>query len=473
MEKFSLKLAAALLSSILALACLVAGCQSGNTYAPPPPPRVVVGLPIRRSVLSYLEYTGTTKAIQTVDLRARVRGFLKQRLFREADEVKSGQLLLVIDEEPFQVNLELARAKRAAANASVKKAEESKDKEVARAQLALSQASFLLARLEETRQKALIRRNASSQEDLDKAEADRKKSEAQVEADRARLEQAQADYLTNLLTAQASVAQAKAEVRSAEIDLGYCKIFAPFDGRISRAFYDVGNLVGDGQASVLATIVKFDPIYAYMSVSETDLLMFRKLVREGKRVDFRKETIPLDLGLGNENGFPHHGKIDYTDPNVDPGSGTIQARGIFPNPGGVVYPGLFCRVRVPLIERPDALLVPERCLAYDQGGWYVMVVGAENKVQQRYVTPGGSEDGLRVIDEKLSADDLVIIEGLQRARPGLAVDPDRRDLTQPAVTDASAASTAPHAEHAAAAKAGPEAPVIPPPAEKGSKPSGP
>jgi RND family efflux transporter MFP subunit len=427
----SSKAALTLLTSVLATACMLAGCEPGNKYIPPPPAEVIVSTPVRRSVMSYMEYTGTTKAIETVDLRARVKGFLKQRLFREGEEVKQGQLLLVIDEEPFQVTLEIAQARLEAAQAGVKKAEESKAREVAKAQLDLDQAAYQLAKVEETRQRALLRRNAGSQEDLDKAEADRKKAGAQVEADRAHLEQARADYVTNLLNAKANVAQAEAEVRNAKLDLGYCRISAPFDGRISRSYFDLQNLVGDSQATVLATIVKFDPIYAYMSVSESDLLMFRKLVREGKRVDFRKEPIALDLGLPNETGFPHRGVIDYTDPTVDPGSGTIQARGKFPNPGPnpTIYPGLFCRIRVPLATTPDALLVPQRSLAYDQGGWYLLVVGSGNKVEQRYVTPGAVEGSLRVIDENLKPDDLVIVQGLQRARPGIVVKPQRQETT--------------------------------------------
>jgi membrane fusion protein (multidrug efflux system) len=463
------KAALTLLSLVLATACLIAGCEPANKYIPPPPPEVTVSTPVRRSVVSYMEYTGTTKAIETVDLRARVKGFLKQRLFREGEEVKQGKLLLVIDEEPFHVTLEIAQAKLEAAQAGVKKAEESKAREVAKAQLDLDQAVYQLARVEETRQRALLRRNAASQDDLDKAEADRKKSQAQVEADRAHLEQARADYVTNLLNAKANVAQAEAEVRNARLDLGYCRIFAPFDGRISRSYFDPENLVGDGQATVLATIVRFDPIYAYMSVSESDLLMFRRLVREGKRGDFRKETLTLDLGLPNETGFPHQGTIDYTDPTVDPGSGTIQARGKFPNPGPnpMIYPGLFCRIRVPVTTAPDALLVPQRSLAYDQGGWFLLVVGSGNKVEQRYVTPGAVEGSLRVIEENLKPDDLVIVQGLQRARPGIAVKPQRQETTvastgsEPVLIDQKApaapakAGSAPSVKSASATSKGP------------------
>ncbi len=180
---------------------LLAGCGESNVYHEPPPPEVVVAKPVRRSVTSYLEYTGTAQAVERVELRARVRGFLKQKLFHDGADVKAGQLLMVIDEEPFQVRLEQARARLAEAEAALKKAEESKSREIAQAQLELDQSQLILSRLEESRTRSLVIRNAGSREDLDRAEATRKKSEAQVEADRANLEQVKADYATNILGA--------------------------------------------------------------------------------------------------------------------------------------------------------------------------------------------------------------------------------------------------------------------------------
>ena len=176
---------------------------------------------------SYLEYTGTTQAVESVDIRARVKGFLKERHFKEGSDVKKGQLLLTIDEEPFRVQLELAKANLAEAEAALKRAEQSKAREVAQAQLALDQSLLVLARIEETRARNLVQRQAGSREEFDRAEANRKKSEAQIEADRASLEQAKADYETNILAAQAKVDSARSAVRSAEIDLGYCQdVFA-------------------------------------------------------------------------------------------------------------------------------------------------------------------------------------------------------------------------------------------------------
>ena len=436
-------MATASLSAGLALLGLVAGCGKPNEYAPPPPPDVTVGLPIRRAVTNYLEYTGTTKAIETVELRARVKGFLKERHFEDGSVVKAGQLLLVIDEEPFQVALNMAQARLAEAEAAVKKAEQSKAKEVAAAQLELDKAVLLLSRLEEGRTKNLLARNAGTREALDQAEASRRKGEAQVDADSANLEQSKADYQTNILSARANVEAAKSDVRNAEINLGYCRITAPFEGRISRRAYDVGNLVGDGQATVLATILRDDPIYSYVTVGESDLLRFRKMAREGTHRDFEKgEEVPLELGLANEEGFPHRGKLNYADPAVDPASGTITVRGIFSNPGRVIVPGLFARVRVGLEDKPDALLVPERALGTDQEGRYVLVVDKKDIVERRKVKVGSQEGDLRVIEENLKPDDLVIVNGIQKARPGAKVKPTREGTAAAAkVASASGAKT--------------------------------
>jgi len=437
LRTFQRRAATASLSAGLSVLVLVVGCGKPNEYAAPPPPEVTVSVPIRRAVTDYLEYTGTTKAVETVELRARVKGFLKERHFEDGSVVKAGQLLLVIDEEPFQVALNMAQARLAEAEAAVKKAEQSKAKEVASAQLSLDKAVLLLSKLEEGRTKNLLARNAGTRESLDQAEASRRKGEAQVEADEANLEQSGADYQTNILSAKANVEAAKSDVRNAEINLGYCRISSPFEGRISRRAFDVGNLVGDGQATLLATILKDDPIYTYNTVGESDLLRFRKMAREGTHRDFEKgEEITLALGLANEEGFPHKGRLNYADPSVDPASGTITVRGIFPNPGRVIVPGLFARVRVALEEKPDALLVPERALGTDQEGRYLLVVDKKDVVERRKVKVGSQEGELRVIDSNLGPDDLVIVNGLQKARPGGKVKPTREGATPPAVASA-------------------------------------
>ena len=250
---------------------------------------------------SYLEYTGTTQAAARIDLRARVRGFLKQKLFKEGSEVKAGQLLLVIDEESFQIRLEQAMAKQEEAESALRKAEESKTIEVAQAQLELDLSQLALARLDEGRTRELLNRRAGAKEELDKAEATRKKIEAQIKADRANLEQIEANFAINILAAKSALRGAKAEVRNAQIDLGYCRITAPIDGRISRSEVDVGNYVGDGFATVLATIVKTDPVRAYINVSENDLLRIDRMVRQGKQADLRSATAADGNGAGRRD----------------------------------------------------------------------------------------------------------------------------------------------------------------------------
>lgn len=403
----------------LGVAAVMAGfplaCGPGNVYHEPPPPEVVVSRPVRRAVTNYLERTGTVQPSERVELRARVKGFLKERKVRDGAEVKTGQLLFVIDEQPFQVKLEQAKAKEAEADAALRKAERSKDREVARSLLDLDISQLTLAKLEEGRTRSLVARNAGSREDLDRAEAARRKAEAQVESDRAHLEQTEADHETNILAARSALAAARADVRNAEIDLGYCRIASPIDGRINAREFDIGNYVGEGSSTVLATVLKSDPIYAYVSVSEDDLLDLRTLPGHG--------PVPMEMGLGGEQGYPHRGRVDYTDPSVDTGTGTLRVRGIFDNAKSEVTPGLFARVRIPIATVGDALLVPDRALGSDQAGSFLLVVGKEDKVERRTIRPGAVDEGMRVVSGQVGPDDRVVVDGLLRARPGMKVSP--------------------------------------------------
>lgn len=422
------------------LFALVAGCGPSNVFHEPPPPEVVVANPTRQAVTSYIEYTGTAQASEKVELRARVKGFLKERLFKDGDDVKAGQLLFVIDEEPFQARLDQARARQEEAAAMLRKAEGSRAREVARAQLDLDESQLALAKIEENRSRNLVARNAGSREDLDRAEATRRRYEAQVEADRAALEQANADYETNILSARASIEATKADARNAEIDLGYCRIEAPIDGKINNREFDVGNYVGDGQATVLATVFKTDPIYAYITPSEDDLLRLQGAKgqdNKGQPRDYRKAEMPMELGLGYEQGYPFVGKVDYSDPTIDTGTGTIRMRGLFANQDGAITPGLFVRVRMPVETIPNALLVPDRALGADQGGAYLLVVGKDNKVERRSVKPGADVGPLRVVAGEIKAEDRVVVDGLLKARPGLQVNPKPAEAA-PAVASAAA-----------------------------------
>ncbi len=409
------------LSGMIVILGLALGCDRRNQYAPPPPPEVTVRTPTKKSVQTYLEYSGVIKAIESIDLPARVKGVLKERLYQEGGEVKADQLLLVIDETEFKAKVEKAAAALAEAQANLVKAQTSKAREVAAAQLALDKASLLLAQIELSRQRSLISRNAASQQDIDRADATTKKNQAQVDADDASLSQVKADYDVNILSAKASISSADAELNLTKLDLSYCRIKAPVAGRVSRSVRDVGNLVGDTQTMILATLLREDEVYAYVSISESDLLRLRALRRAGERPDFLKVNVPIEVGLMNETGFPHKGRVQYADPGVDSTTGTVQARGLFANPDRILVPGAFARVRLPFEMRKDALLVPEEAIGSDALGRYVLVVNEKNLVEQRRVEVGPQAEGDRVIEKGLSESDRVIVNGIQKARPGRSV----------------------------------------------------
>jgi RND family efflux transporter MFP subunit len=431
------------LLALLAATASLFGCSRGeNQYIEPPPPEVTVATPKVDTITDYVEVTGVAQPVMSVDIRARVKGFLLERHFEEGSFVKQGQLLLVIDEEPFKVKLEQARALLAEAEVSLTKAKQSQEREVARAQVALDQSQLRLAEEDERRVRGLVESRALTDEDLERSTANLQKNIAQVNSTKASLQQSEADYETNIRTAEALIAGARTAVRDAEIELSYCRIVSPIDGRIGRIYYDVGNLVGDGQSSLLTNVVKTAPIYAYASLSLDNFLKYRQAAG-GQSENISQETsVPIELGLSNETDYPHIGKVDYHDPQVDPGTSTIQVRGVFPNTGGEILPGMFVRIRIPYQQRAGALLVPERALAIDQVGNYVLVVGNEDKVEYRPVQVGATHDGLRVVSGKIAATDRVITEGLLRARPGMKVLPKLENaIAIAAATERAAAAT--------------------------------
>jgi len=288
--------------------------------------------------------------------------------------------------------------------------------------VALSESQLQLAIQDERRISNLHARNVAPQSDLDEAIATRKTREAEVLSAKANLEQALATYDTDIIALEAQAASQEIAIRDAQLSLSYCRMFAPIDGRITQTEYDPGNLVGDGESSVLATIVKIAPIYAYVNVSENDLLKTREIMRPKTPGGDAKE-VEVELGLANQSEFPFRGKVDYADPGLDPGTGTLRTRAIFENTGREILPGMFVRLRVPVAEKPDALLVPERALGTDQSGQYLLVVNEKNEVEYCPVQVGVAIDGMRVVEGKLRATDRIILEGLLRARPGAPVTP--------------------------------------------------
>ena len=363
-------------AACLAAAALAAGCGSGPS-APPqfPPPQVTVAQPVQRDVTWYQEFTGRTDAVASVDLRARVSGVLETVHFTPSSNVRRGALLYTIEQAPYV-------AARNAADADVRTVEAN-----------LARARSDLARLEQA-----VRTNAVSARDVDRARAEVAQTEANLLGRQARLEQA-------------------------ELDLSYTEIRAPISGLIGRSRLDAGNVVGAADPAPLATIRRIDALYAYFDASET--LLLEILGQEGQTPDrpVSEDRLPIHLGLADEDGWPHEGLIDYMDNAVDPDTGTLQVRGRFPNPTGKLFPGLFARLRVPGPVQQDALLVEERAIGTDLGGKYVLVVGADDVVELRHVELGVLEGGLRVVTAGLRADERYVVNGLQRARPGLPVTP--------------------------------------------------
>ena len=409
----------------LALASLV-GCERPSAPVAPPTPTVGVTESRRMTVPVEVAPNGTTRALENVTIRARVRGFLTERHFAEGAMVKKGQLLLVIDEEPYQIALKAAVARQAEASSSLHKAEESKAREVAAAQVDLDRAQLLLAQVQERRNRTLMARHAGSAEDLDKADADRKRWESQVEADVAQLAQARADYAVGIAAGQAMVAAAEAAVRDAELNLGYCRMSAPIDGRIGEARVKVGNLVGPdasggGAYSDLATIQQLDPIGVDLRLSSSDLERTTDLMAAGLVVRLIR---PSPAG---PKEHPFEGRGYFIDNMVDETTSTFLVKAEVPNPGNKLLPGEYVKVRMVVERLENAVVVPAAAVVESDAGTVVHIVEQGGTVAVRPVVAGESYQGMRVITRGLDAGASVIVDGLQMVRPGLAV------KTEPAV----------------------------------------
>jgi RND family efflux transporter MFP subunit len=379
----------AALAALTAIA--LAGCEQ-NAYVPPPPPKVDVATPVQRSITRYLEATGNTAAIKSVDLVARVQGFLNSIDYKDGSFVKQGTTLFTIEPETYKLKLDQAQAAQVGAEASLKQAE----------------ADF-------KRQSDLVARQAVSQATLDTSTSTRD-------------------------NAQASLQQAQANTRIAEVNYGYTKVTAPFDGIVTAHLVSIGELVGATSPTQLASIVSLDPIYVNFNVNEQDVLKVRAEARRRGMSPADLTRLPLQIGLQTEQGYPHQGNLDYAAPTVNQATGTLAVRGVIPNPDRVLLPGYFVRVRVPVEQQQNALLVPDTSLGSDQGGRYVLVVNKDNTIEQRKVQTGPLEGSLRVIEDGLKVDDHVVIAGLLRAIPGQKVDPQTQKIDEK-TADANAGDT--------------------------------
>jgi RND family efflux transporter MFP subunit len=359
--------------AILAFTAL-SGCEQNN-FVPPPPPKVDVGLPVQQNVTRYLDATGNTAPIQTVDLVARVQGVLQSINYKDGSFVKTGTTLFTIEPEPYKLKLEQAQAAEAGAQATMKQAE-----------------------IDYKRQVDLVAKQAVSQATLDSATTTRD-------------------------NAQASLQQAQASTKIAAINYGYTDVAAPFDGIVSAHLVSVGELVGASSPTQLATIVQLDPIYVNFNVAEQDVLRIRAEAKRRGLTTSDLTRLPIEVGLQTEIGYPHKGNLDYAAPTINQSTGTLAVRGILSNPDRILLPGYYVRVRVPFDQQQNALLVPDVALGSDQAGRYVLVVNSENVVEQRKVRTGPLDGDLRVVESGLKPDDRVVIAGLLRAIPGQKVDP--------------------------------------------------
>jgi RND family efflux transporter MFP subunit len=365
------------LAGLLVFFSLVVGCNT--TSAPPPqgPPIVTVAVPLERTVTDHLDFSGKTAAVESVQLRARVGGYLKQVTYKEGDEVKDGKVLFKIEPDPYQADLDRALAKVKGAEAVV-------------AQTAA--AYERMARLRPSR--------AVSEEEVEKA-------------------------LRSRDVAAASLEVAKATVAIKQLNLDFTKVLAPIDGRVDKADVTVGNLVTASlyDATVLTNIVRMEPMYVYFDVDELTLLRILRMMQQGKVGSHKDKNPEVLLGLGNGDDLPFHGTMDFVGNQVNPSTGTISVRGVFANKDWALSPGLFARVRVPVGEPHSALLVNDRAFGTNRGQKFLLVLNDRKEVVYRPVTVGALHGGLREVTAGLKAGERVIINGLLRVRPGVTVDP--------------------------------------------------
>lgn len=370
----SLAVKRSLLTIVAFFACSACNRTKSNAPPTPPPAEVTVAWPTVEQVVDFREYTGRTAAIDSVEVRARVGGYLGKREFQEGIEVKKGDLLFKIDPRPFQEDIRQAEAN-----------------------LAAQQAQLERFNLDLKRARELISTSAISQADLDLAIANSSSGKAQLKA-------------------------LEAALARSQLNLEYTEIRSPIAGRTGRALVTPGNLVV-ADTTVLTSVVSMDPIFAYFDVDESSALDYRSRVR-GEEVDSARNTrIEIELGLANEAAHPHVGEIDFVDNVTDIGSGNISIRGRFDNSDGALLPGLFVRIKVPFTRPYDALLVPQTALAMNQQGRYVLVVDNDDTVKPHVVTIGSMHGEMVAIRSGLTKEDRVVIKGLQKARPGSKVKP--------------------------------------------------
>ena len=376
-----------LCGAILAL-CFTAGCGKEQKSPAPPPPAVEVTGVIQKDVPVYTDWVGTTDGLVNATIQAQVTGYLVKQNYREGELVRQGQVLFEIDPRPFQAAVDAARGA-----------------------LAQADARWTTAKASLERIKPLAAKNAVSQKDLD-------------------------DATGAELSTRASVESAKAQLETAQLNLGFTRITSPVDGIAGIAKAQIGNLVGPGQIQELTAVSTVDPIKAYIAISEQEYMKFRR--KRGEQDEKSAEAIPLELILADGAVYPHKGRFSLADRQVDVKTGTMRIGALFPNPGNLLRPGQFAIVRATMETKKGALLVPQRAVTEVQGKFLVAVVGSDNAVELRPVTPAERVGALWVIDKGLKPGDRVVVEGVQKVKTGVRV-----NATQAAAEGEATPATAP------------------------------
>jgi membrane fusion protein, multidrug efflux system len=381
----------ALLVTLALVAGVAAGCaRPAAQPAEPPPARVSVAQVVYRDVVEWDEFTGRLEAVNTVTVRPRVSGYVSAVRFREGAIVRKGDLLFQIDPRPFQAEVDRLKAELVRAKATVQRASS-----------------------EAQRAERLTAQDAMSREENDRRVSVAQEATAQVDA-------------------------VAAALRASELNLEFTRVVAPITGRVSRAVTTEGNLVssGPGEATLMTTVVSLDPIYAVFDVDEQSFLRYGELSSEGKRASAREAGLGIQMALAGEQDFPHAGKMNFLDNQIDPATGTIRARAVFTNGDHKLTPGLFVRLRVPGTKSYGGALVRDGAVGTDLNKRFVYVVGHDKTIVQRPVTLGPNLHGLRVVRSGLSKGDLIVVNGLQRVRPGMKVEPVTVQMEAPPQGDA-------------------------------------
>jgi membrane fusion protein, multidrug efflux system len=363
-----------------AAACVLLLCacgKPGGGAQSAPPPQVSVAQVLEKRVKDWDEFTGRLQAVESVEIRPRVSGYIDKVAFTEGSQVKSGDLLFVIDPRPYQAEYDRSAA------------------DVKRYKTALE-----LARVELVRVQRLKDSGAVSEEELD----ERKSTVAQAEA---------------------NVAGSQASLETASLNLSFTRVASPIAGRVSRAEVTKGNLVtgGSNGGTLLSSVVSMDPMYLYFDADEQSYLRYAQMARSAEHPSSRDDQKPVQVGLANEEGFPHTGSVDFVDNQLNPQTGTIRARAVLQNKDGQFTPGLFARVQLLGSGEYSAILIEDRAVNTDQSQKYVLLLGANNQIEYRKVKLGRVIDGLRIVREGLKPGDVIVVNGAQRVHPGVTVTP--------------------------------------------------